>query len=103
VPKCAIINGIQAVRKLFPRLWFNRENTKQLRRALENYHKQYNPKKKNFEDTPYHDWSSHFADATRYMAVSIEEEGVNSTPPIRSMQARELQLRTPHNTAAWKF
>jgi len=62
------INGIQQLRKLFPRLWFDKENTKNLVKALEFYHKEWDEKTKSFREHPKHDWSSDYADAMRYLA-----------------------------------
>jgi hypothetical protein len=73
VPKLDIMSGIQQVRKIFPRLWFDSEKTKQLIRSLENYHKEWDDKRKTFQSHPFHDWSSNFSDSTRYMAVGHED------------------------------
>jgi|TARA_Y100000034_G_C6889821_1_gene409155 hypothetical protein len=74
VQKTAITNGIQELRKLFPRLWFDKDKTKDLLRCLENYHKEWDEKAKVFREVPKHDWSSHAADAMRYMAVGWREK-----------------------------
>jgi hypothetical protein len=68
------LNGIQQVRKIFPRLWFDKEKNFQLIRALENYHKEWDEKAKVFRNQPKHDWSSHFADTLRYLAVNFKEK-----------------------------
>jgi len=73
VPKDNINNGIQQVRKMFPRLYFDKEKTAQLIRALENYHREWDEKAKVFRNQPKHDWSSHSSDAMRYLAVGYEE------------------------------
>lgn len=74
VPNAMINNGIQQLRKVFPRIWFDKEKCKELIRALENYHKEWDEKKKVFRDHPFHDWSSHYSDAARYMAIGLKEE-----------------------------
>jgi len=66
--------GIQLARKYFPRVWFDKEKTFDLRRALKNYHYKYDPVKKVYSKYPEHDWSSHYADAFRYLAVSYNQE-----------------------------
>jgi len=73
VPKLEINSGIQQVRKIFPRLWFNKRNTEQLVRALESYHKDWDDVAKVFRSTPKHDWSSHYADSVRYLATGLKE------------------------------
>jgi phage terminase large subunit len=74
VPKLDINSGIQQVRKMFPMLWFDRERCKQLLRALENYHHEYDDIKKVFKEEPFHDWSSHYADMIRYLCVGVSEK-----------------------------
>jgi len=74
VQKTTIGNGIQEVRRLFPRFWFDQEKCKQWVRALENYHREYDREKKVFKQQPMHDWSSHCADMTRYAALSVKKE-----------------------------
>lgn len=73
VAKLDINSGIQQVRKMFPRLWFDKERCSQLTRALENYHKEWDDKAKVFKNYPKHDWSSHAADALRYLGVGHED------------------------------
>jgi hypothetical protein len=69
-----IRQGINEVRKIFPRVWFDKDNCQQLLRALDNYHKEYDAKAKVFRNTPKHDWSSHAADAMRYLAMAWEND-----------------------------
>ena len=40
-------------------------------RALKEYHKDWDEKNQQFKDTPCHDWSSHGADAFRYLCQAI--------------------------------
>lgn len=69
VGNIGIDDGIQATRLMFPRLWFDLEKCKRGLDAIKNYHKVYDEKRKEYRSTPEHDWSSHFADALRYLAV----------------------------------
>lgn len=52
-------DGIQEVRRLFPRVRIDSETCIQLVRCLENYKKEWDDKRKVFRDTPSHDWASH--------------------------------------------
>lgn len=72
--KVSINDGIQEVRKLFPRMRFHSETCIQLVRCLENYKKDYDDIKKVFRDQPRHDWASHWADNIRYFGVSDKKE-----------------------------
>ena len=72
--KVSINDGIQEVRKLFPRMRFDSETCVQLVRCLENYKKDYDDVKKVFRDQPRHDWASHGSDNIRYFGVSDKQE-----------------------------
>lgn len=65
-------DGIQAVRKLLPNCYFNESTTKHGLNCLRNYRRQYNEKLDVYSDRPLHDWTSHGADAFRYLAVGLE-------------------------------
>ena len=73
VDKIDINNGIQEVRKIFPRLWIDQNRCKDFLRAMENYHREYDASKKVFKDRPLHDYSSNYADSARYLAVGYRE------------------------------
>ena len=63
---------IEAVRRLFPKCWFNESTTEAGLEALGYYHE----KKDEQRDVglgPSHDWSSHAADAFGLMAIAYEE------------------------------
>ena len=64
-----IPDGIQAVRSLLPRCWFDREKTTRLTEALELYRQEWDGKLQNFKPVPLHDWTSHASDAMRYLAM----------------------------------
>lgn len=69
VPNLSVDDGIQAVRILLSRCWFDVVKCKRGLEALSNYHKEYDEKRKVYKTRPEHDWSSHGADAFRYLAV----------------------------------
>lgn len=82
-PNLPIDDGIDAVRAMLPRCWFDRKKTARLVEALKQYQKNWNEKTKTFENHPYHNWASHAADAGRYGAVMREpEEFVQPNIPI---------------------
>jgi hypothetical protein len=74
-PNLPIIEGIEAVRAIFPRLLVDSEKCKEGLNALKNYRQLYDDKKKGFAGAPYHDWASHAADALRMAAISIMPSG----------------------------
>lgn len=63
---------IEAVRRLFPKIWFNESTTEAGRDALGYYHER-KDEIRNVGLGPDHDWSSHAADAFGLMAISYEE------------------------------
>lgn len=69
VPNIPIAEGIELARGIFPRLWIDQKRCNFFLRAIENYHKAYNERLGVYSDKPTHDWSSHLADAFRYMAI----------------------------------
>ena len=74
VAKVDIQDGIESVRALFPRFWFDSEKCKFAIEAITQYCKEYDEDHKIFRSRPLHDWSSHCADSLRYLAVGLEEE-----------------------------
>lgn len=80
VPELSIQDGINAVRKTFPQLWINSELTDFLS-AIGQYQREWDDNKKMFMDRPRHDWTSHYADALRYLALVWREEMVIKEAP----------------------
>jgi phage terminase large subunit len=64
--------GINAVRVLFARCWFDADACAVGLDALMNYRRDFNDKLGEFKAAPVHDWASHGADAFRYLAMSAE-------------------------------
>lgn len=62
---------VEALRRLFPSLWFNESTTEAGRDALGWYHEK-RDEARNVGLGPEHDWSSHGSDALGLMAVSYE-------------------------------
>jgi phage terminase large subunit len=75
VPKTEIEFGIECGRTLFNRVWIDEHKCRSLIKALENYHRKFNEKLNCYSNVPVHDWSSHAADAWRYLGVSLKSMG----------------------------
>jgi len=73
-PKLLITDGIEAVRRLFPRFYFDEEKTAKLYEALANYRKEWEDKIGQFKDKPLHNEASHICDAARVLATIWREE-----------------------------
>ena len=70
VPKLSIEDGINAVRMILSRCWFDHENTKSGLDALRQY-RWSTTEKGEVKNRPVHDWTSHSSDAFRYLAVGL--------------------------------
>ncbi len=85
-PNVPLEDGIHAARMLFPRCYFDEVKTAKGREALQHYRRDYNTRINEFKAVPVHDWSSHCADAFRYLAVSqtapAERRTQNAPPPL---------------------
>jgi hypothetical protein len=65
-----IEDGINAVRMVLPRCWFDAERTEQGREALQGYRYRKNTRLDEYDrHAPEHDWASHGADAFRLLAL----------------------------------
>jgi hypothetical protein len=82
VPKLSVQDGIQAVRQILPRCWFDKDKTKKGLDALRNYRRVFDEKRNVFFDTPLHDWASHSSDAFRYLSVGLDESGSDWGAPL---------------------
>jgi hypothetical protein len=76
----SIDDGIEAVRRILPKCWFDDRSCGKLIKALENYRQEYDNKRKVYKSTPLHDINSHAADAMRYLALAIPKLTPNSSP-----------------------
>jgi len=65
---------IEAVRRIFPKCWFNAATTEAGRDASGFYHEK-KDEQRSVGLGPEHDWSSHAADAFGLMAICYEEPG----------------------------
>lgn len=81
-PRLGVDDGIQAVRRLLPNCWFH-PKAKQGLDCLRNYRREYDEKRQVFYDKPLHDYTSHAADAFRYLAVGMNQTS-NWSKPINA-------------------
>lgn len=73
VAKLSVQEGIDAVRNILEKCWFDERRCEKGIRALENYKKEWNDRHGCWSDKPIHDFSSDGADAFRYLAVSLRQ------------------------------
>lgn len=69
----SVMDGINAARLTIKTTWFDAKNCKFALEALRQYRTEYDEKSKVFRSTPKHDWTSHCADAFRYLSMAWRE------------------------------
>lgn len=74
-----VMDGINALRVSMPRSRWDASKCREGIEALRQYRTEYDEKLKTFKDRPRHDWTSHTADAARYMAMAWRE--LKADPP----------------------
>lgn len=79
----AAMQRVEALRRLFPRMWFHEPKTEAGLEALAAYHERRDDKR-NVGLGPEHDWSSHGSDAAGLMAVAYEEPQIAKAAKVRS-------------------
>lgn len=75
--KYDVADSINAARMLLPKCWFDAAKTEKGVKALKAYQRRYNAKSQTFERSPLHDWSSHGADAFRYLAMGLKNSNTS--------------------------
>jgi hypothetical protein len=80
VPEIGIQDGIQAVRMILPKCYFDPICDEGLE-ALRQYQREYDEDKKTFRQSPRHDWCSHPADAFRMLAVAYRQDKRDEPQP----------------------
>ena len=85
-PNLKLQDGIQASRLALTRTWFDHKCADGIE-CLRQYQREYDEDKKVFRDKPRHDWTSHGADAFRYLALTWKDEAqiVTADEPIRGV------------------
>ena len=72
VPNMRVEDGINAARMILPRCWFDQRKTTRLRECLSQYREKHD-EKRGISLGPLHDWTSHAADAFRYLSLVANE------------------------------
>lgn len=72
IPMAGLLDGINAARLTLPRCVFH-DRCEDGIAALELYRREYDEEKRAFRANPLHDWTSHYADAFRYLALAWRE------------------------------
>src|SRR5439155_510928 len=92
VPLAGKADGINAVRLTLPRCLFHPRTEDVGMSALEQYRREWDDDKKCFKASELHDWSSHLADAFRYLALSWRTIPVHLDASIPTPKAGQTML-----------
>lgn len=77
-PMHRVEDGINAVRLMIPRCWFDAKKCSRGIDALKLYRAEYDDKLQTLKPRPVHDWASHGADAFRYLAMTLDREAIDT-------------------------
>lgn len=94
IPNLSIDDGIEAVRSSLGKMWFDHEKCQPLIKALENYRQVWDKNLNKYTGVPLHDDASHFADAFRYLVLSLPQSRDSSSP--KDLQERINKARYGH-------
>ena len=72
--------GVDAVRRLLSRCWFDEDRCYRGIEALRSYRKEWDPKKQVYGSNPLHNWASHGADAFRIGTMSRSTKRTKKLP-----------------------
>lgn len=84
VPNLSVQDGIQAVRKTLPKVYFNTDNpdVRVGLNALRVYQREWDDRVQRFRETPKHDWASNPADAFRMFALAMNPRAARSAGSV---------------------
>ena len=82
-PQQPVLHGITAARLIFPRLWIDEVRCERLLDCLAFYHEKVDEKHQVEKGEPEHDWSSHAADAFRYLGQGARAAERAGNPEAR--------------------
>ena len=85
-PKRSVDEGINAVKVMLSRCFFDLVKCRDLIEALRQYHREYDDIRRAYNGQPVHDWSSDYADSVRYFALGAGNNRGDWTKPIHYPQ-----------------
>lgn len=94
VPQHAVLDGINATRRMLGRSWIDPEKCSRGLEALRQYRREWDERLKDWKSNPLHDWTSHGADAIRTCAAGFDDP--TSIPPTDRHRAAR-----PSQTSSW--
>lgn len=101
-PNISILDGIETVRTMLPRMYIDSRKCQSLLKALRNYRKEFNSHTQSYSFKPLHDKHSHAADALRYLCVGlslIKNDDISSQEVDDNY--RKARYGTQHTTSPY--
>jgi len=89
--RVAIEDGINSARAILPKCYFDETKCERGIECLKQYQREWDERLKVFRQKPLHDWTSHGADAFRYLATTLEPK----------TSAMDFRPSAPPPTASW--
>lgn len=97
VPMLSVEDGINALRTMFPTMYFDENECADGLQALRRYCYDVDSITGQFSKKPKHDSSSHFADAARYIAVGLSDKG--EKPKMKTIEVSKYSPQ--HTGSSW--
>jgi hypothetical protein len=97
----SVADGINAVRMILPRAWFDTERCAKGIHALRHYRREWNEAAQTWRASPVHDHASHGADSARYLALGVRETQARPDQAIieRQFSTSRLNYERGDNTS----
>ena len=95
LPMGTVDDGINGVRQMFPRMWFNEPKCAKGIEALRQYRAEFDDKLNTFKPRPRHDWTSHTADALRYAVQGFRELAVEKIKKVQKPKPGQVWIGPP--------
>jgi phage terminase large subunit len=91
-----VADGINAVRMILPRCWFDAEKCSKGIHALRHYRREWNEGAQAWKASPVHDHASHGSDSMRYMSLGVRETEAKLDSSIFDQQFSSSRLLNEH-------
>ena len=85
-PMHRVEDGINGARVFLPKCWFDKVKTERGLECLKLYRSEYDEKLQALKPRPVHDYTSHAADAFRYLAMTLDKYAVGATRFSRTIE-----------------
>jgi hypothetical protein len=92
----SVADGINAVRMILPRAWFDAERCAKGIHALRHYRREWNEAAQTWRSAPVHDHASHGSDSFRYLSLGVREAEVKPIDSIIERQFANSRMLNEH-------